>query len=82
MSGTTSTVFSEYEVRQISLKIGEGQALLIPCVGNFEEEMEVKTVTKSCRGKVAKTRSRGTGNGTITISAHIPKDAYYALSFY
>lgn len=79
MSGTTSTVFSEYEVRQISLKIGEGQALLVPCVGNFEEEMEVKTVTKNCRGKVAKTRSRGTGNGTITISAHIPKDAYYAL---
>ena len=35
MSGTTSTVFSEYEVRQISLKIGEGQALLIPLCWKF-----------------------------------------------
>lgn len=75
----TSTVFSEYEVRKLYVKIGDGAALEIPCVGNFEEEMEVKTVTKTCRGKVAKTRSRGTGNGTLTISAHIPYSAYYEI---
>lgn len=74
----TSTVFSEYEVREIGVIIGEEKASIV-CVGQAEEEMEVQTVTKKCRGKVAKTRTRGTGNGTVTVSAHMPYDLFHEM---
>lgn len=73
-----STVFSEYELRKMSIKVGEeGQYKSADCVGSCEEEMETKVVTKSCRGVVAKTRVWGTGNGTLNISAHMPMDIYH-----
>ena len=49
------------------------------CVGTFEEELDVKVVTKMCRGVQVKTRPRGAGTGTVTISAHIPYDIYCAM---
>lgn len=72
-------VFSEFEVDKISFKFSEGEAEALSCIGKFEEEMEVKTVTKKCRGKVIKTRTRGTGNGTIKTSMHVPKGTYAKL---
>lgn len=75
----TDTVFSEFEVDRISFKFAEGDALELSCIGKFEEEMEVKTVTKKCRGKVIKTRTRGTGNGTLKTSMHVPKGTYAQL---
>ncbi len=76
---STDTVFSEFEVDKISFKFTEGNAEALSCIGKFEEEMEVKTVSKKCRGKVIKTRTRGTGNGTITTSMHVPKGTYAKL---
>lgn len=69
-----SQVFSEYELRRMGIKIsGEGETYQeANCVGSCEEEMETKVVTKSCRGVVVKTRVKGTGNGTLNISMHIP----------
>lgn len=74
-----SKVFSEFELDQFAVKFhGETSAEYKPmnCIGSLEEALESKTVTKSCRGVVVKTRSRGTGTGTLNISAHVPMDIY------
>ena len=73
------SVFSEYEVNQIGVKIGSSATKLFECIGSVEEEMEVKTVVKNCRGVPKKTRTRGTGSGSLTISAHIPWGLYIAM---
>lgn len=68
---------SEFEVDQMGMKFEGGEAYeSVNCLGSVEEEMTVKTVTKSCRGVVAKKRSKGTGEGTLKISAHIPYAVY------
>lgn len=73
----TNGVFSEYEVRKMGIKVGnEGTYKSADCVGSSEEEMETKIVTKNCRGVVAKERVKGTGNGTLNISLHVPKAIY------
>lgn len=74
---TTAFTGSDFELDQMGIKFdGEETYVNVNCVGSIEEEMEVKTVTKSCRGVVAKERSKGTGRGTLKLSAHIPWDVY------
>lgn len=73
----TNGVFSEYELREMAIKVnGESAYAAANCVGSLEEELEVKTVTKNCRGTVLKTRAHGAGNGTLNISMHIPYDIF------
>lgn len=75
----TTTVFSEFELREMAVKFnGETSASYIhmDCVGECEEEMEVRVVTKKCRGKVKKTRVKGTGTGTLKLSAHVPYNIF------
>lgn len=70
-------VFSEFELDQLGFKFkGDEAYTSANCVGSFEEEMESKVVTKSCRGVVTKKVVRGTGNGTLKISLHMPWDIY------
>lgn len=70
-------VFSKYELRELGIKTAGSEAYKSAnCVGSAEEEMETKIVTKSCRGTVAKKTVRGTGNGTVTFSMHMPYDIY------
>lgn len=77
MAGITEKVFSEAEVRKIGIKIGEAaKADINECVGTWEEELEVKTVVKKCRGVVSKSRTKGTGNGTIKASMHMAQDLF------
>lgn len=75
-TGTISgDVFSEYELREMAIKfndIEEDTFTHADCVGTWEDEGETLTVTKNCRGKVAKKRTTGTGSGTVTASAHWP----------
>lgn len=72
-----NTVFSDFELDQMSWKFkSAAEFASVNCVGSAEEEMEAKTVTKSCRGVVVKKVSRGTGNGTVKVTAHIPWAAY------
>lgn len=72
-----SKVFSDFELDQMGIKfVDESAYERADCVGSVEEEMESKTVTKSCRGVVVKERTRGTGRGTLKISAHIPYAIY------
>ena len=73
----TNGVFSDFELDQMGLKFNGSEAYeSVNCVGSCEEEMESKTITKSCRGVVVKTVSRGTGAGTLKVSAHIPWAVY------
>lgn len=83
---TYSSVFSKYELRKMGVKMksttaqtGQSAYKSADCVGTFEEELDVKVVSKKCRGVQVKTRPRGAGTGTITISAHIPYDIYCAM---
>lgn len=71
------TQFSEFEIDKLGFKFsGDEKHALMDCIGSVEEELEVRTVDKSCRGVVVKHRVVPTGNGTVTISAHFPKDVY------
>lgn len=73
----TETVFSDYEIRQIGIKVtGDEVYTAVECVGSVEEELETLVVTKRCRGVVKKTRVKGTGAGTLTISVHMPYAIY------
>lgn len=67
-------VFSEYEMCEMAVKVNGADETFThaDCVGTFEDEGEVLTITKNCRGMVAKKRTKGTGSGTLTISAHWP----------
>lgn len=72
-------VFSEYEVRKIGIKFASATTNTYKsadCVGTSEEEMETKKITKSCRGDVFWSKARGTGNGTLSLSIHMPYDIY------
>ena len=68
---------SEFEVKKIGFKFEDESAYeSVECIGSMEEEMSVKTVTKKCRGVVRKKRSRGTGEGTLKLTLHMPYDIY------
>lgn len=72
---------SEYEVDEIGFKFeGEENYTAVECIGSLEEEMDVKTVVKNCRGVPRKKRARGLGTGTLKLSAHIPWAVY--VKFY
>lgn len=73
-------VFSEAEVEEIGLLMGEAQkADINKCVGTLEEEMDVRTVTKKCRGVIEKRRTKGTGTGTVKLSLHMEQDAFATM---
>ena len=68
---------SDFELDQLAVKFADGTGYKhMDCVGSCEEEMTVKSVTKSCRGVVTKKRSKGTGEGTLKLTAHVPWDIY------
>lgn len=84
MANNTTRVFSEYEVRELGFDFGGDEGTVrVPCIGSMEEEMEVKVVKKYCRGIAKKVRARGTGNGTVKVTAHVPIsvfDKMYAMN--
>ncbi len=70
-------VFSDFELKQLGFKFkGASEYKTATCIGAYEEELEAKTVTKSCRGVVVKRITKGTGNGTLKITAHMPWEIY------
>ena len=73
----TKGVFSDFEIDQMSVKFAEATAAVsMNCVGSVEEELTAKAITKSCRGVVVKKVVKGTGEGTLTISAHVPYEIF------
>jgi len=70
-------VFSDFELDELGFKFKSAEEYTkVVCIGSCEEEMETKVITKSCRGVVKKKVVKGTGNGTLKISAHIPWTIY------
>ena len=76
----TKGVFSEFEITEQHIKIGNSENYEdMNCVGSSEEEVEVKVITKKCRGVVAKEKVKGTGNGSLKLSLHMPYAIYTKL---
>jgi len=74
------SVFSRYEIKNSAIKVdGTTSAVTLDCVGSLEEELNVKTISKSCEGVVKKQRTRGDGTGTLTISLHMPYALYQKI---
>ena len=72
-----SKVFSDFELDEWGVKIaGAEKYSTVKCVGSCEEEMNVRKITKKCRGAVAKVKIIPTGDGKFKITAHIPWDIY------
>lgn len=68
---------SDFELRKIGIKFDSAEAYkTVDCIGSMEEEMTVKTVTKKTRGVITKKRSKGTGEGTLKVTAHLPWDIF------
>ena len=71
--------FSEFEIKNASIKFNdeeEGTFEKLGCVGSLEEELEILVVTKKCEGVIAKSRSIGTGAGSLTASLHMRYDLF------
>ena len=70
--------FSEYEVRSVGFKFAGGSSYSsAACIGSCEETMNTRVTTKKCRGIVKKKKVKGTGDGTVKLSLHIPYEIYY-----
>lgn len=79
MPSTAETIFSEFFLNRLGIKPAGAQATtILDCVGSLEEEMETKTITKSCRGRVKKSRTKGS-SGTLKITLHMPYQLYLAI---
>jgi hypothetical protein len=73
----TKDVFSDYSIdKQVVTFSGATEGVHADCIGSCTQKLESKTITKKCRGVVAKTRTKGTGNGTLNDSMHIPYRIY------
>lgn len=73
----TNGVFSEFELQEMGIKFNSSEEYQAAnCVGSCEEEMEVKVISKSCRGVVFKETVKGTGKGTLKLSMHVPYEIY------
>ena len=71
--------FAEYEIKEASIKFNdaaESTFTRLGCVGKMDEELECIVIQKKCEGVVAKSRTVGTGNGTLTLSLHMRYDLY------
>lgn len=69
---------SEYELDQLGIKFKDAEdTQIIKCIGSCEEEMESKVISKSCRGVVVKENVKGTGRGTLKLTAHIAWAIYH-----
>ena len=69
--------FSEFECRSVGFKFkADEKHIQVECIGNVEETMDTKNVIKKRQGVTYKSRTRGTGSGTIKVTGHIPYDIY------
>lgn len=71
--------FSEYEVKQSTVKFGEGDAIKLGCVGKLSETLNAKTVTKKCEGIEQMSRTYGDGTGELAFTLHMKLAAYYEM---
>lgn len=73
----TNGVFSDFEIDRMNVKFADAESVIaMNCVGSVEEEMTAKAITKKCRGVTIKNIVKGTGEGTLKVSAHVPYDIF------
>ena len=73
-------VFSDFEIDKLGFKFEDSdEYLTAECIGSYEEELTAKVITKKCRGIVRKKVVKGTGEGVLKITAHIPYDIYTSM---
>lgn len=71
--------FSEYEIKNSTVRFGNDPATRIGCVGKLSESMNAKTITKKCEGVVKKSTTRGDGTGELKFTLHMRTAAYDAM---
>lgn len=69
----TNTIeqFSEFEIKESTVKFGTAEAEKIGCVGTLGETLNAKTVTKKCEGVVVKSITKGDGTGELSFTLHM-----------
>ncbi len=68
-------VYSEFEVTKVGIQFDKDEkSTVFGCTGSMTETMEQIKRTKKCEGVIAKTTTKGTGNGTIKLSIHAKYD--------
>lgn len=72
-------IFSDFEIDELGIKAGTQPMASVTCLGSVEEELEVRTISKKCRGVVVKKIVKATGSGTLKVTAHIPSDLFYQM---
>lgn len=73
----TNGVFSDFEIDKMNVKFADADSVIaMNCIGSLEEEMTAKAITKKCRGVTIKNIVKGTGEGTLKISAHVPTEIF------
>ena len=76
----TNGVFSEYELREMGVKFKDAtEYVAANCVGSCEEELNVKIITKMCRGVVFKKTVKGAGDGKLRLSMHLPWEIFIKM---
>lgn len=75
----SNPIFSEFFVDSVGIKpAGADATVICDCMGTLDEEINVKTVTKSCRGRVKKSRTKG-GDGKLKLTLHMPYALYQEI---
>ena len=76
-------VFSEFEIESLGLKQtrdfpleSDDKHTVVECVGSLDEEMDVRIITKKCKGVESVVGAKGTGRGKLKLTAHIPWSVY------
>lgn len=73
-------VFSEYEIKETSIKFKDDTAAnRAGCVGSLEETLDSKTITKKCEGIESVVAVKGTGKGELKLSLHMPYEMYQKI---
>ena len=74
-----NVIFSDFFLDLIAIKPkGAASATACECVGSLEETISTKTITKKCRGRVKKSRTKG-DTGTVKITMHMPYALYLSM---
>lgn len=77
MNNLDNEVFSEYEIKESSMKFpGDEKAARVGCVGSLEETLDSKQIKKKCEGVESIVAVRGKGTGSLKTSLHIKYGLY------
>ena len=68
--------FSEFEIKESTVKFEDNEAVKLGCVGSLGETLNVKTVTKKCEGVAVKSRTRGDGTGELAFTLHMRDEVF------